>query len=112
MLEKVCRICGVTRPIDEFYRASASRDGRRGECIPCAKEIRRRHYLENRERYIERSNEWQSANADRHRAYQAEYRQRPERKRLMRDAYYRRTFGLSADDVDALIEAQGGVCAI
>jgi hypothetical protein len=30
----------------------------------------------------------------------------------MRDLYYRRTFGISADDVDALIEKQGGVCAI
>jgi hypothetical protein len=30
----------------------------------------------------------------------------------MRDLYYRREHGISADDVDAMIEAQGGVCAI
>jgi len=30
----------------------------------------------------------------------------------MRDLYYRRTFGITADDVDALIEKQGGVCII
>ena len=30
----------------------------------------------------------------------------------MRDAYYRRTFGMSADDVDAMLLAQGGGCAI
>jgi hypothetical protein len=30
----------------------------------------------------------------------------------MRDLYYRRTFGISADDVDALLLAQDGRCAI
>ena len=30
----------------------------------------------------------------------------------MRDLYYRRTFGISADDFDARLEAQGGGCAI
>ena len=30
----------------------------------------------------------------------------------MRDLYYRRTFGISVDDFDAMLEAQGGRCAI
>lgn len=30
----------------------------------------------------------------------------------MRDLYYRRTYGLSADEVDAMLDAQGGGCAI
>jgi hypothetical protein len=37
---------------------------------------------------------------------------RPERRRAMRDLYYRRTHDLSADEADAILEAQGGVCAI
>ncbi len=30
----------------------------------------------------------------------------------MRDLYYRRTFGITADAVDRLLQAQGGGCAI
>jgi hypothetical protein len=55
---------------------------------------------------------WRQADPDHDAAARAEYRNRPERKRAMRDLYYRRTFGITADDVDVLIAAQGGVCAI
>ena len=30
----------------------------------------------------------------------------------MRDLYYRRTYGISADEADAILEAQDGRCAI
>ena len=30
----------------------------------------------------------------------------------MRDLYYRRTYGVTADEVNAMLEAQGGGCAI
>jgi hypothetical protein len=110
--EKLCKKCGVVKPIDAFYRATGTRDGRRGECIECSQVLRRAHYEENRERYIQRAKDWQLANPERTRETRRLRNAHPERKRKQRDAYYRRTFGISADEVDAMIAAQGGVCAI
>ena len=109
---KTCKKCGKQKALDEFHRDSAGKDGRRPECTECARAYRRQWYVANREEAIRRTQQWRTDNRDRYDEYRAEYRQRPERKRKMRDLYYRRTFGISADEVDALIAAQGGACAI
>lgn len=105
---KTCRICGETKAIADFYKATGAKDGRRGECIPCARVIRRRQYEQTKDEAIARVQRWREQNPERFRAYQAEYRSRPENKRKMRDLYYRRRFGISADDVDDLLALQGG----
>ena len=109
---KRCKHCGVEKPLDDFYGDSAARDGHRPECKACTAARRKRWYAENREREIARVKEWQQVNAERLNAYRREHNATPERKRKQRDTYYRRTFGISADDVDAMLEAQGGGCAI
>ncbi len=45
-------------------------------------------------------------------AYQREYRARDDVKRRQRDAYYRTTYGKTADEVDEIVELQGGRCLI
>ena len=109
---KTCKHCGVAKPLEDFYGDSAARDRHRPECKACTAARRKRWYAENREREIARVKEWQQTNAERLNAYRKLHNATPDRKRALRDGYYRRTFGLSADDVDAMLEAQGGGCAI
>jgi hypothetical protein len=105
---KTCSKCGQTKPIDDFYRAAGMRDGRRNDCKVCNLAAKKARYVSADA--VARVERWR--NPKRFSAYQAEYRKRPERKRAMRDLYYRRTHGLSADAVDEMLAAQGGVCAI
>lgn len=107
---KRCKVCGILKPLDEYYRSAGMKDGHRHDCKACNLAAKKARY--DSASAVARVKQWRVDNPERSAAYQSEYRNRPERKRAMRDLYYRRTFGMTADDVDAMIEAQGGCCAI
>jgi len=62
---KRCKKCGEVKPLDDFYRATGNRDGRRGECTQCSLALRKRWYQNNRERSMAYVRAWQRANPDR-----------------------------------------------
>ncbi len=51
---KPCRVCGITKPIDQFYTHPRMADGHLNMCIPCAKDralIYRAAKLEEKREY-------------------------------------------------------------
>jgi hypothetical protein len=111
---KTCRICGSSKELTEFHKATGMRDGYRGECKECSRAIRRDYYLRNRKSSIERVKKWRQDNPERYRAYRRQYRElHGERKRRAdRNGHLKRKYGLSIDDFEFLVHAQGGRCAI
>jgi hypothetical protein len=107
---KRCKQCGETKPLTDFYKASGTADGHRGECKACNLARKKQWYAQNRDAVIEKVKKWQHDNRDRHNAYQREYRST--RKEQFREGHLRRTFGITQADYEALLERQGGGCAI
>lgn len=88
------------------------RDGHRSECRDCFRVIARERYQRDLAKAIARVKRWQQANAERLNAYRRTRRELPEVKRQLRDGYYRRTYGLSAGEVEVMLDEQHGGCAI
>lgn len=96
---KTCSSCGESKPLSEFHRRSASKDGHSNKCKVCVKAYMAKRYAGNRGPTIQRTKEWHAANRDvilpRMRAYAL-----------------KRNFGMSADDWESLLDFQGGRCAL
>lgn len=66
---KRCSKCKEIKPIECFSRSSSSKDGLRYSC----KECRRRWYLKNQKREVERGCRWIKENSEHRKKYMAEY---------------------------------------
>lgn len=55
---KRCRICGLEKPLDGFYRMAGMRDGHRNECKRCNLEQKAARYRANPGPEIERVRAW------------------------------------------------------
>jgi hypothetical protein len=107
---KRCQRCGCVKPLSDFYREKGCRDGHRPECKTCNLAARKAKYLENPAKEIARVKQWQRRNPERVADYQRRYR--AENKIAFREGHLRRKFAMTIEAYEAMLAAQGGVCAI
>ena len=109
---KACGKCGVVQPLDSFYKAPGTRDGHRGDCKDCFRARAKARYPLVREVNIARAKKWREDNLERYQANQRRMRGTPEGKVRQRAGHLMRKFGMTIEQYDAMLEAQGGGCFI
>jgi len=139
-VEKTCTKCGKTKPLSEFHKQRARRDGHRPACKECACAASREWNRANKERVLAVNRVYYAANKEQvlaaHRVYyaankeqvlaanRAYYAANREQFAARSRAYHaanrdraaserlQRNYGISLADYDEALEAQDNGCAI
>jgi hypothetical protein len=110
--EKRCKKCGVTKPLDDFYRMSEMRDGYRNDCKTCFAATSKDRYQRDPEAAKQRVEAWRKANPEKYELQKKRWRESGKKKINDRRSYLKRTFGITLEQYEQMLEEQGGVCAI
>lgn len=75
--KKKCRICEKILPVEQFHVQKTNEDGRKHECKRCHLEM---YVRTNREKYAERTRQWQKANPEKAKEARRKQAQKPQSK--------------------------------
>jgi len=99
MKTKVCSKCKKEKPLSEFYKDKATRDGLHSWCKVCKDTRQRKWFQKNIEKQRERLRPY-------HRRWRKEHKEK------VRNWKLKYLFGIALEDYNQMLEEQNGVCAI
>jgi hypothetical protein len=100
------------KPITDFYKASGTRDGHRPDCKACNLAAKHERYMANPEAAKARTRRWQQENPERYAENQRKHKESGAKALSNRKSHLKRKYGMTIEDYDRMLEAQGGGCAI
>ena len=106
---KCCTGCGKAQPEEAYSRKSTASTGRAGRCRDCVS-LTRFTNPAARAVHLQKTREWKARNTSKVKADRKQhYRQNMERSSATNRS---RNYGLTPEQVQQMLEAQGGVCVI
>lgn len=131
--EKLCTKCGVVKPAESFTKTRATKDNLHSNCKQCRKVSKKLSREENHEVWLAKEaayrevkrevlrtyhKDWRKANPDKLKSHREQWLdknrayQKAHYKNKGRAIYLEKTYGITEEDYEVLLEKQFGLCAI
>jgi len=75
-LDRICKGCGIEKPLSDFSKNKESKDGHRWKCKPCMNEMKRLNRASNLEAHLEKERKYYRDNKETLDSYTKEYREK------------------------------------